>query len=91
MVDDRGKCIKTEIKDKKWIQLGCANNKYFSSTIQELTQKKKIRGTTSLDGKMLYDPREIKDDFVLSYKSLMGTSAIKLPGINADVTREGSY
>ncbi|KAK4724359.1 hypothetical protein R3W88_027138 [Solanum pinnatisectum] len=33
----------------KWIQLGDANNKYFSAIIQERTQKKQIRGITSLD------------------------------------------
>ena len=43
----------------------------------------------SLKGKMLYDPHEIQDEFVLFYKSLMGTSEGKLPAINAQVMKRG--
>ena len=43
----------------KWIQLGDANNKYFSSVIKERTQKKHIRNILSIDGRMLYEPQEI--------------------------------
>ena len=44
----------------KWIQLGDANNKYFSSVIKERTQKKQVRNIMSLNGQMLYDPRKSK-------------------------------
>ncbi|XP_015081413.1 uncharacterized protein LOC107025058 [Solanum pennellii] len=73
----------------KWIQLGDANNKYFSSVIKERTQKKHIRNILSIDGRMLYEPQEIQDTFVLFYKILMGTSAGKLPAINAQVMKRG--
>ena len=39
---------------------------------------------------MLYDPQEIQDEFVMFYKSLMGTSAGKLPAINAQVMKRGT-
>ena len=44
----------------KWILLGDANNKYFSSVIKERTQMKQVRSIMSLNGQMLYDPREIQ-------------------------------
>ena len=34
----------------KWIQLGDANNKFFSSVIKERTQKKQIRSIMSFEG-----------------------------------------
>ena len=34
----------------KWIQLGDANNKFFSSVIKERTQKKQIRSSMSFEG-----------------------------------------
>ena len=73
----------------KWILLGDANNKYFSSVIKERTQKKQIRSIMSLNGQMLYDPQEIQEEFVKFYKSLMGSSARKLPAINAKVMKRG--
>ena len=48
-----------------------------------------MRNIMSLKGKMLYDPHEIQDEFVLFYKSLMGTSEGKLPAINAQVMKRG--
>ena len=36
---------------------------------------------------MLYDPQENQDEFVMFYKSLMGTSAGKLPAISAQVMK----
>ena len=41
----------------------------------------------SLKGKMLYDPHEIQDEFVMFYKGLMGTSAGKLPAISSQVMK----
>ena len=73
----------------KWIQLGDAKNKYFSSVIKERTQKKQVRSIMSLNGQMLYDPQEIQEEFVMFYKSLMGSSAGKLPAINAKVMKRG--
>nr|XP_010314882.1 uncharacterized protein LOC101268668 [Solanum lycopersicum] len=67
----------------RWITLGDTNNKYFSAVIKERNQKKHIRSILSLDGKMLYEPQEIQEEFVKFYKSLMGSSAGKLPAINA--------
>ena len=71
----------------KWIQLGDANNKYFSSVIKERNQKKQIRSIMSLKGEMLYDPQSIQEEFVVFYKGLMGTSAGKLPAINVQVMK----
>ena len=71
----------------RWIQLGDDN--FFSSVIKDRTQKKQIISIMSLKGKMLYDPQEIQDEFVMFYKSLMGTSAGKLPAINAQVMKRG--
>ncbi|XP_069155672.1 uncharacterized protein [Solanum lycopersicum] len=73
----------------RWIKLGDANNKYFSSVIKERTQKKHIRSILSIDGRMLYEPQEIQEEFVMFYKSLMGSSASKLPSINAQVMKRG--
>ena len=73
----------------KWIQLGDANNKYFSSVIKERNQKKQIRSIMSLNGKMLYDPQGIQEEFVMFYKSLMGTSASNQPAINTQVMKRG--
>ena len=86
MIEERALRQKARIK---WIQLGDANNKFFSSLIKERTQKKQIKNIMSLKGKMLYDPHEIQDEFVLFYKSLMGTSTGKLPAINAQVMKRG--
>ena len=44
----------------KWIQLGDANNKYFSAVIKERTQKKQVRSIMTLSGQMIYDPRKSK-------------------------------
>ena len=74
----------------KWIKLGDANNKYFSSVIKERTYKKHIRSLMSIEGRMLYEPQEIQAEFVLFYKSLMGTAIDKLPAINILVMRSGS-
>ncbi|XP_015075531.1 uncharacterized protein LOC107019625 [Solanum pennellii] len=84
MIEESALRQKTRIK---WIQLGDANNKFFSSVIKERTQKKQIRNIMSLNGKMLYDPHEIQDEFVMFYKSLMGTSAGKLPAISAQIIK----
>ena len=73
----------------RWITLGDANNKYFSSVIKERNQKKHIRSISSLDGRLLYEPQEIREEFVMIYKSLMGSSAGKLPAINAQVMKRG--
>ena len=73
----------------RWITLGDTNNKYFSAVIKERNQKKQIRSILSLDGKMLYEPQEIQKEFVSFYKSLMGSSASKLPAINAQVMKRG--
>ncbi|XP_069143463.1 uncharacterized protein [Solanum lycopersicum] len=73
----------------KWIQLGDANNKYFSAVIKERTQKKQVRSTMTLSGQMIYDPQEIQEEFVIFYKSLMGTSAGKLPAVNVKVMKRG--
>ena len=51
----------------KWIQLGHANNKYFSSVIKERTQNKHIRNILSIHGRMLYEPQEIQEEFFLFY------------------------
>ena len=75
----------------KWIQLGDENNKYISSVIKERTQKKQVRSIMSLNGQMLYDPQEIQEEFVMFYKSLMGSSAGKLPAINAKVMKQVLY
>ena len=68
---------------------GYANNKHFSAVIKEKTQKKQVRSIMSLNGQMLYDPQEIQEEFVMFYKSLMGSSAGKLPAINAKVMKRG--
>lgn len=73
----------------KWIQLGDTNNKYFCSVIKERTQKRHIRNIFSIDGRMLYEPQEIQDEFVLFYKSLMGTSTGILQAMNAQVMKRG--
>ena len=73
----------------RWITLGDRNNKYFSSVIKERNQKKHIRSILSLDGKIVYEPHEIQEEFVKFYKSLMGSSADKLPAINAQVMKRG--
>ena len=73
----------------KWIQLGDANNKYFSAVIKERTQKKQVRSIMTLSGQMIYDPQEIQEEFVIFYKSLMGTSAGKLPTVNVKVMKRG--
>nr|XP_010312970.1 uncharacterized protein LOC104644590 [Solanum lycopersicum] len=73
----------------KWIKLGDANNKYFSSVIKERSQKKNIRSLMSLDGRKLSEPQEIQDEFVLFYKSLMGTAAEKLAAIDVQVMKRG--
>ena len=73
----------------RWITLGDTNNKYFSAVIKERNQNKQIRSILSLDGKMLYEPQEIQEEFVSFYKSLMGSSAGKLPAINAEVMKKG--
>ena len=62
----------------KWIKLGYENNKYFSSVIKERNNKKSIRSLMSLDGRLLSEPQEIQDEFVLFYKSLMGIAANNL-------------
>ena len=43
----------------------------------------------SLKGKMLYAQNDIQEEFVSSYKSLMGTSAGNLPAINTQVMKSG--
>ena len=73
----------------KWIKLGDANNKYFSSVIKERNNKKSIRSLMSLDGRMLHEPQEIQNEFVLFYRSLMGTAADRLPAINTQVMKRG--
>nr|XP_010321228.1 uncharacterized protein LOC104647500 [Solanum lycopersicum] len=73
----------------RWIKLGDANNKYFSSVIKERTQKKHIRSILYIYGRMLYELQEIQQEFVMFYKSLMGSSAGKLPAINAQVMKRG--
>ena len=68
---------------------GYANNKHFSAVIKEKTQKKQVRSIMALSGQMLYDPQEIQEEFVIFYKSLMGTSAGKLPAVNVKVMKRG--
>ena len=69
--------------------MGDANNKYFSSVIKERSQKKNIRSLMSLDGRKLSEPQEIQDEFVLFYKSLMGTTVEKLAAIDVQVMKRG--
>ncbi|XP_055803659.1 uncharacterized protein LOC129872800 [Solanum dulcamara] len=73
----------------KWIQLGDANNKYFSALIKERTQQKQIRGITALSGQVLYEATDIQNEFVQFYKGLMGSSANTLPAIDIQIMRRG--
>ncbi|XP_049381299.1 uncharacterized protein LOC125845827 [Solanum stenotomum] len=73
----------------RWIQLGDANNKYFSAIIKERTQKKQIRCITSLTGQVMYEPQDIQNEFVQFYKGLMGSSVTTLPAIDVQVMKRG--
>ncbi|KAH0764708.1 hypothetical protein KY285_000579 [Solanum tuberosum] len=73
----------------QWIKLGDANTKYFSAVIKERSQKKHLGGIQSLSGRKLTDPIEIKDEILLFYKSLMGTSSSTLPAVNRTVMKQG--
>ncbi|KAK6782210.1 hypothetical protein RDI58_020006 [Solanum bulbocastanum] len=84
MIDERALRQKSRIK---WIQLGDANNKSFSSIIKKRTRKKQIRSITSLSGQMIYDPTEIQDEFVQFYKSLMGTTTSNMSAIDVQIMR----
>ena len=57
--------------------------------IKERSHKKNIRSLMSLDGRKLSEPQEIQDEFVLFYKSLMGTAAEKLAAIDVQVMKRG--
>lgn len=63
----------------KWIQLGDANNKYFSAAIKERFHMKQIQELTSLNGAKLTQQEEIKEEIQRFYKSLMGSAAQSLP------------
>lgn len=71
----------------KWIQLGDANNKYFSAIIKERVQKKQIKNIISSSGQILYGPEEVKNEFVNFYKGLIGSSASILPAIDVKVIK----
>ncbi|XP_075080184.1 uncharacterized protein LOC142165723 [Nicotiana tabacum] len=66
----------------KWIQLGDSKTKYFSVVVKERNQKKHIREITSLNGVKLIEPKDIQDEIVKFYKSLMGSIFQRLPAIN---------
>ncbi|XP_055814273.1 uncharacterized protein LOC129883684 [Solanum dulcamara] len=74
----------------KWIQLGDANNKYFSAVIKERTQKKQIRNITSLAEERLHDPTDIQNEFVQFYKGLTGSSTPNLPAIDIQIMKRGA-
>ncbi|XP_016448286.1 uncharacterized protein LOC107773375 [Nicotiana tabacum] len=48
----------------KWIQLGDANTKYFSVVMKERTHRKQIRELTTLDGRKINEPKEIKEQAI---------------------------
>lgn len=73
----------------KWIQLGDANNKYFSATIKERIQNKQIIEITSLQGSKLTRQQEIKEEIQSFYQGLIGIAAQSLPAVNTKVMKRG--
>ncbi|XP_049391452.1 uncharacterized protein LOC125855800 [Solanum stenotomum] len=73
----------------KWIQLGDGNNHYFSAIIKERVHKKQILELTSPTGTVLSGQREIREEILLVYKSLMGSAATTLPIVNNDIMKRG--
>ncbi|XP_060190867.1 uncharacterized protein LOC132620191 [Lycium barbarum] len=57
-----------------WVKLGDSNSKYFSAVTKERKHKKTISMLTALDGTLLTDKRQIQEEIVAFYRSLMGTS-----------------
>lgn len=73
----------------RWIKLGDLNTNLFFAIVKERTQKKQLRELTSLDGQVLKDPEEIKQEIINFYKSLMGAAAQFLPAINRESMKQG--
>ncbi|KAH0773890.1 hypothetical protein KY290_011027 [Solanum tuberosum] len=73
----------------KWIQLGDGNNQYFSAVIKERVNMKQILILTSLTGVILSEQKDIKEEILTFYKSLMGSAAQTLPAVNSVIMRKG--
>ncbi|KAH0683028.1 hypothetical protein KY289_020780 [Solanum tuberosum] len=73
----------------KWIQLGDGNNHYFSAIIKERVHRKQLLELTSPTGTVLSGQREIREEILLFYKSLMGSATTTLPAVNNDIMKRG--
>nr|XP_016468328.1 PREDICTED: uncharacterized protein LOC107790873 [Nicotiana tabacum] len=73
----------------KWINLGDANTKYFSTVMKERSQRKQILEIYTDDGMKLATPTNIKEEIVKFYKSLIGTDVASFPSINKETMKNG--
>ncbi|KAH0686276.1 hypothetical protein KY289_017034 [Solanum tuberosum] len=73
----------------KWILLGDGNNQYFSAVIKERVNRKQILILTSLTGVILSEQKDIKEEILTFYKSLLGSAAQTLPAVNSVIMRKG--
>lgn len=80
--------MKQKSRDK-WIKLGDANTKYFSSVTKERKHKKQIKELMRLDGNKINKHDGIQEEILRFYKGLMGTTAEKLTAVNRVVMKKG--
>ncbi|XP_060170346.1 uncharacterized protein LOC132601264 [Lycium barbarum] len=83
-----GSALKQKSK-VKWVKLGDSNNKYFSAVCKERNHRNQILEITSLAGTKLHDPETIKEEFVMFYKGLRGSSVSMLPAVCKTTMRKG--
>lgn len=69
--------------------MGDSNIKYFTLVMKEKQQQKQILEITSLTRMKLQDPKAIKTEFAYFYRSLVGSVATTLLGVNMLVMRNG--
>ncbi|XP_070046398.1 uncharacterized protein [Nicotiana tomentosiformis] len=73
----------------KWIKLGDSNTKYFSAVMKERSHKKVITKLTNAFGDRLTDQKQIQQEIIAFYKSLMGSRSDHLPVVNREIMKLG--
>ncbi|XP_058783262.1 uncharacterized protein LOC131657933 [Vicia villosa] len=73
-----------------WLQLGDGNNSFFHTVVREKNKQNNMVSLTSLTGVELSKKEDIAEEIIGFYKSLVGTAAHTLQGIDLPCLMRGN-
>lgn len=73
----------------QWMKLGDANTTYFHVSMKSRVSINMMRSLQNSQGDMVHTEKEITEEVLQFYRSLLGSNASQLPAINHGVMRKG--